>query len=647
LAANLHARVPVDRQVFVKRVRVWLLADGFIAPLNEDNLVEFLPGPPARWRFVASAGDGRMLEVQLLADMLPGANTTVFRFTRPRGIPLFGKELPAEAQVSLSVRVDIEDRNFHAETERNPGSEFHFSTHTRPLADRPGFEFTPASDRQLRVYADSGFYHPEPEWSTGIFHAVEASRGQHSHGDAYSPGWFELPLRPDSHVALVLTAEPGLPSANIVDSFEVTREAEARAIFSRAGLSSEDPFGRQLARAVQAFVVRRENWKTVIAGYPWFLDWGRDSLICARGMLSAGLLEEVEQLLISFGRFAQRGTLPNSIHGEDASNRDTSDAPLWYGIVAEELSQLGGERVLQVKVDGQGRTILGVLEEIALGYRDGTDNGIGMDPASGLIWSPSHFTWMDTNYPAGTPREGYPVEIQVLWIRMLRHLAQLKPKDAANWGELARKAEDSFQKLFWLEERGYYADLLIAARFQPAQLAVKDTALRSNYLFAISLGLVTGERAKRSVEMAARFLVVPGGLRSLAPLPVSPPLPIQLNGRLLNNPDEPYQGKYEGDEDTQRKAAYHNGTVWTWTFPSFCEAVTKAWPECNRAREAARAYLAGSDALLNDGCLGHLPEILDGDAPHAQRGCDAQAWSVTETLRVWKLLNEVAVRPSN
>jgi hypothetical protein len=166
-----------------------------------------------------------------------------------------------------------------------------------------------------------------------------------------------------------------------------------------------------------------------------------------------------------------------------------------------------------------------------------------------------------------------------------------------------------------------------------------DRALRSNYLFAVSLGLVTGSAAQRCVDMAARYLVVPGALRSLAPLPVSPPLPIlAADGRLLNRPSEPYQGRYEGDEDTSRKPAYHNGTAWTWTFPVFCEALARAWQLSPAAVAAARSYLGSLDQLMSAGCLGHLPEILDGDAPHQPRGCDAQAWAVTEALRVWKWL---------
>jgi predicted glycogen debranching enzyme len=388
-------------------------------------------------------------------------------------------------------------------------------------------------------------------------------------------------------------------------------------------------------------VARRDTGRTVIAGYPWFLDWGRDSLICARGLLAAGMVSDVAAELVTFGRFVENGTMPNIIHGDTAGNRDTSDAPLWYGVACAETAERMGETLYETAVDKSGRTVADVLREIAVGYARGTPNGIRMDPVSGLIWSPPHFTWMDTNYPAGTPRQGYPVEIQVLWIRLLRQIHRLGMRPSVDsWENLADRAEESLQKMFWLEDKGYIADLLIANPGQSAAEATVDQALRSNYLFAIAFELFKGPQAQRSVEAAIRYLFVPGAVRTLAPLPVWPPLPIYAgDGRLLNNPREPYWGRYQGDEDTQRKPAYHNGTAWVWLLPTACEALAKAWDKSPAAMAAARAWLASMDKLAMTNCLGQLPEILDGDAPHQARGCDAQAWSVTEALRVWKWLS--------
>ena len=639
LGANLHPTLPVDRHVLAKRVRVWVNADGFITPLDFQNLMAFEAGPPAVWSFVANAGDGRTVEIELRAEMVEGRNTTLFHFSRPTAAHATGKQLPADADVRLTVRVDIEDRSFHAETKRNGGADSHFGANVHLLEaanpkserDPKGFAFTPAADRQLRVFADAGEYHPQPEWCENIAHPVEQSRGQVGSGDAYSPGWFELPMPKGSGVTVTVTAEmdAALDSPWRLESPHVDGSFEA-----------------ELLHAARAFVVRRENGKSLIAGYPWFLDWGRDTFISARGLLAAGMVEEVRQILLVFARFEKDGTLPNTIFGNDASNRDTSDAPLWFGVVCEELAKASesGKRphaLYGTAVDDAGRTIRQVLQSIAEHYIRGTPNGIRMDADSALIWSPSHFTWMDTSYPAGTPREGYPVEIQALWIRLLRQLARIsEPAEQKKWKDLAARALKSVETLFWLEKKGWYADALLAGKDGVAREATASDALRSNCLFLVSLGLVSGERARRCVAAALRYLVVPGGLRSLAPLPVDVPLPVYANGGgLLNDPLHPYWPRYEGDEDTRRKPAYHNGTAWTWTFPVFCEALARAWDFSPEAVAAARAYLGSAERLMGQGCLGQIPEILDGDAPHTQRGCDAQAWGVTECLRVWKLLS--------
>jgi starch synthase (maltosyl-transferring) len=647
LGANLHARVPVDRHIFAKRARVWINADGFITPLDVGCLHDFEAGPPAHWRFVANAGDGRSVEVHLVADLLPDRNTVVLQFTRPAGeTPPFGQPLPPTASVRLTLRVDIEDRNFHHTTQRNGGSEHHLQSHCHALTGAVGFAFTPTADRQLRVTSDVGRYHPAGEWMQGIGHPVEASRGMDGSGDAYSPGWFDLPLPVGGSATLTVDAELDriLPVSG--RGFVSDRLGQREAAWKRAEIEESDTFGRELVDAAQAFVVRRDATRTVIAGYPWFLDWGRDSLIAARGLLAAGMHSEVQELLLTFARFEQQGTLPNSIHGEDASNRDTTDAPLWFGVVCEELeAALGtqGSTLYDTVVDTQGRRLLEVLRSIASGYLAGAPNGIHVDHASGLVWSPGHFTWMDTNHPAGTPREGYPVEIQTLWIRLLRLLARLgaAPWDGRgeSWADLARRTEKSFHSYFWLEASGWPADVLLAPRGQGARTAPPSDALRSNALLPVAMGLISGEAARRTVAAAARHLVIPGALRSLAPLAVAPPLPIRSHGgQLLNDPDHPYWGRYEGDEDTRRKPAYHNGTAWTWTFPTFCEALVQAYPGDAGAQAAARAYLGSMAGLLGEGCVGQIPEILDGDAPHTARGCDAQAWGVTEALRVWRRL---------
>jgi len=506
------------------------------------------------------------------------------------------------------VRVDCEDRDFHQETTRSPEAETHFREACTPHPD--GFELAPEEDRRLRVHLSGARFHPEEEWCERIPHPFEATRGQRDHGDAWSPGWFQADLDVDDEAVLTCALD---------EDGELPPPPEPTA-------TDDDDFAARLRRACAAFLVRRGAGRTVIAGYPWFLDWGRDTLICARGLLAAGWHDEVRDILRVFGRFEDRGTLPNCLMGDDASNRETSDAPLWFAVVCDEYARATGDDLAAIEVDGGGRDLLAVCRSIRDGHRAGTPVGVRVDPASDLVWSPSHFTWMDTDHPAGTPREGFPIEIQALWWRLLRCCGD---RDAAE------RVRATIAERYATGD-GWLADGLLADAGTAAADAVPDRSLRSNALLAIALGAVDGAPARATCRAAERHLVVPGALRSLAPLPVDPPLEIRDHrGRLLGDPEHPYRGRYEGDEDTRRKPAYHNGTAWTWPFPNFCEALVRAWPDDPRARHAARAWLRSMEPLLDAGCAGHLPEICDGDAPHAQRGCDAQAWGATEALRVW------------
>jgi glycogen debranching enzyme len=243
---------------------------------------------------------------------------------------------------------------------------------------------------------------------------------------------------------------------------------------------------------------------------------------------------------------------------------------------------------------------------------------------------------MDTNHPAGTPRQGYPIELQALWYAASDLLATVDP-DNTRWRKIASQVKNSIKKYYYLPDEGYLADCLHAEPGQPAAEAQADDALRPNQLLAVTLQTIDDSVIKQSIVAACEQLLVPGAIRSLADRSVQRPLPIYHNGQLLNDPNDPYQGTYQGDEDTQRKPAYHNGTAWTWPFPLFCEAYAMAWGQ--KGRQIARAYLSSSVELATNGCIGHIPEILDGSAPHQHRGCDAQAWGVSEWVRVWEILS--------
>jgi glycogen debranching enzyme len=268
-----------------------------------------------------------------------------------------------------------------------------------------------------------------------------------------------------------------------------------------------------------------------------------------------------------------------------------------------------------------------------------------MDGESGLVFSPSHFTWMDTNFPAGTPRQGYPIEIQALWHASLAFLAELEP--GGRWAGLAELVRNSIAGYFTLNKAAldsgspasrpvYLSDCLHAAPGQPARAAAADDALRPNQLLAITLGAVEDKLLRRNILATCEELLVPGAIRTLADRLTSYPLPVENRGRLLNDPHRPYWGAYKGDEDTRRKPAYHNGTAWTWLFPSYCEALFLTYGR--PARDRALAILSSSTELINQTCIGHVPEIADGNSPHLPRGCGAQAWSASELCRALAIL---------
>lgn len=627
LAANLDPFVPVDRWMLFARCRGWLVYQGFSQELGVAVLDAFGVDDRggAHWRFLLPCGQGAHVHFSITAAMIQERNAVRLAFHRHRSA---GRKalLEDDETVRLILRPDIEDRSFHDTTKAYTGPETRFPEAVTPRPD--GFVFAPAVDRRLSVSLSGGTYFPDPEWQYMVYRANEAARGMDPHSDLFSPGYLVAEMAGGDTVWLTADAGGADPSAAAappagVDPF--LRTAAARI-----------PPSRVLRAALDHFLVRRDAERTVIAGYPWFLDWGRDALIVLRCLVQIGRFEEARDVLLQFCRFERGGTVPNMIRGGDTGNRDTSDAPLWLVVVCGELLQgPGGEGFLDETVEG--RSVRQVIAGIGRALTSGTDNGIRVDPDSGLVYSPSHYTWMDTDHPPGTPRQGYPVEIQALWHRALEVLARIDaPGRRKGWKTLAGRVSASIRSHFFLEDTGYLADCLCAGPGVPAADAEPDDALRCNQLLAVSLGAVTEPDTVRRVLDACQCLLVPGAIRSLADRPVRRPLEIRHGGRLLNDPRRPYQGRYEGDEDTRRKPAYHNGTAWTWPFPAFCEAWARVYGEAGR--KTALAWLASGVHLLETGCLGQVPEILDGDHPHRQRGCDAQAWGVSELLRVWEKL---------
>lgn len=618
LAANLDPSQPTDPHVMLTRCRVWIVNQGYWQEMNFDFTENFARAEDrsALWTFRLPCGRGRFVNFAVKLEMIDGENSIRLTFRRR----LSGSRREAQPEnlpVDVIVRPDIEDRRCHEKTKAYQGPE---KLWPRAVDTRSnGFLFVPHDDRKLDLESSEGSFTLEPEWTYMVPHPLDGERGLDDCSDLFSPGYFKFGIHGGQTVTICASVNSSA-KANLDSSMEEPPAYPPRGMQEIARESMRD------------FVVDRNGLKTVIAGYPWFLDWGRDTLICLRGMIAAGMLEEAGKILRQFAAYESNGTLPNVIYGADASNRDTSDAPLWFIVaVCDHATAAGNEELLDTSCNG--RTVRDVVVSIIQSYISGTGNGIAMDDESCLVFSPRHFTWMDTNYPAGTPREGYPVEIQALWYASLRFAAAVAGRD--DFRDLAERAKSSVVRYFW--ERRYpatrwLADCLHAKPGESAGQARPDDALRPNQLLAVTLGAVDDATLMKEIISSCAELAVPGAMRSLADRHVEYPIPVRHSGQLLNDPRRPYWPFYSGDEDTRRKPAYHNGTAWSWLFPSYCEAIGMCYGP--GASSLVRGLLGSFARVIEEDCLGHVPEILDGDRPHRAKGCGAQAWGATELYRI-------------
>jgi predicted glycogen debranching enzyme len=370
----------------------------------------------------------------------------------------------------------------------------------------------------------------------------------------------------------------------------------------------------QLVLAADQFIVRRAapedpDGLTVMAGYHWFGDWGRDTMIALPGLtLTTGRPEAARSILTTFARFVDRGMLPNRFpDAGEAPEYNTVDATLWYFEAIRAYHEATGD-------DGLLKELFGVLEAIIAAHREGTRYGIRVDPADGLLASGEpgvQLTWMDARVGdwVVTPRTGKAVEINALWYNALRAMAAFAARldrPASEYRRLAERVAAGFER-FWHEPGGYCHDVIDSP-------AGDDPTLRPNQILAVSLpeSPLPPARQRTVVDAVASRLLTSYGLRSLAP-------------------DHPhYRGRYGGDQWT-RDGAYHQGTVWAWLLGPFALAHFRV----HRDTEAARSFLLPLADHLGDYGVGSIAEIFDGDAPFRPAGCIAQAWSVAETLRAW------------
>jgi len=629
LAANLHPDYPVDRHIMLTRCRAWVLYQGYSTPLSHKYMLHFrqCADSSGEWLFKLPTGLGKSVLIQANIRMITNKNVVVLTFVRKETNE--NCYLASSIPIKLIIRPDVEDRSFHEVTKASLGPEQTWAGAVKKIEN--GFEFAPQQERCLHLETSKGEFFIENEWQYNVHRPLEDTRGLEAYSDLFSPGYFSINLKEKEKITLlaqILTKD---------DTQLYKQKNEMKKIVKQ---TNKLPMLEALKNSMQHYIVKRDDLKTVIAGYPWFLDWGRDTFICARGMIAAGMTDDVLKILQQFAKYEKNGTIPNMICGDDDGNRDTSDAPLWFFVVCADLIRKYGNNKFLKKQNGK-RSLLNVLESIAEGYIIGSDNGVYMDAQSGLIFSPAHFTWMDTNYPASTPRQGYPIEIQALWYAALNLLDETSAN--SRWKKLKIMVKKSINKYFYLPDNEYYSDCLHANKGQSPEQAVADDALRCNQLFVLSLTNVADTKIAENVLAVCEELIVPGAIRTLADKPVKIPLPIKKDQQNLNDPYNPYWHNYLGDEDTRRKPAYHNGTAWAWVFPTFTEAWLKTYGK--DSKKTVKAWLQSCHKMLHTGSISQLPEIVDADAPHAARGCDAQAWSVTEFYRVLRMVTDNDKQP--
>jgi predicted glycogen debranching enzyme len=584
-------RPPGDRAMLVNGVVAWadtprgsfaLSADRYLPdvthPDGASRIARFEIEPWPRWTF----------------DL--GPSSIVFEIVAVHGLPavvLRWQPTGAEA-ISLRVRPLLSCRDPHALARENSDLRFAAEIDGGQIVWRP-YEGAPAI-----VCAHNGEYAHAPDWYRNFLYTEERARGLDHVEDLASPGELRFSLGAPASIVFACESEEALEALDDDDlSWLIEGERARRAAFPT-----------RLHRAAGAYVVARGSGRTIVAGYPWFGDWGRDTFIAMRGLCFAtGRWDVARDILLEWSGAVSEGMLPNRFADRgDTPEYNSVDASLLYVIAAGEYLERETDHAVRVRL---GRAILAILE----GYRRGTRFGIraGDDGMLRAGEPGVQLTWMDAK--AGdwvvTPRIGKPVEVQALWINALDVGARFAPALAA----LADRGAESFVARFWDDARGHLYDVVDVDHREGAV----DASFRPNQIFAAGGSkrmLLPLEAARRVVDAVEARLWTPLGLRSLAP-------------------GEPsYAPAYEGGV-RERDGAYHRGTVWPWLIGPFTDAWIRTHGDDEDARRLARErFVEPLLEHLDRAGVDHVSEIADGDPPHRPRGCPFQAWSVGELLRL-------------
>ncbi|HUS09173.1 MAG TPA: amylo-alpha-1,6-glucosidase [Pyrinomonadaceae bacterium] len=595
---------PVGRLVLLSKLEETLIIDGRRYELSANQY----PGAVHPEGFKYQTGfrldpfpvftyevEGMRLEKRVF--MVQGENTTVVQYEV--SVPPEGR---TAVPIVLKVRPLIAFRDYHSTTHENGALNSNVETQDglttiKPYSDLPALYFA-HDTAQIDV---NGF------WYRNFQYAVEQERGLDFAEDLFSPCAFTFDLNASAKISIIASTERcAVANADAYGKAEIERKN------SLGGKLPTDQLPGTLAAATDQFIVARERCKTVIAGYHWFADWGRDTMIALPGLtLATGHAEIAKSILAEFAAHVDQGMLPNRFpDAGETPEYNTVDATLWFFEAVRSLLQYTND------FEFVRANLYAVLTDIIDWHVRGTRYQIHVDK-DGLLYSGEpgvQLTWMDAKVGdwVVTPRHGKPVEIQALWYNALRVMEQLAAKfeDAKSkkkYAAMADKARSSFNKIFWNEEAGCLYDLVNGDD--------RDASIRPNQVFATSLAnsMVSTARAKNILRIVERELLTPRGLRTLSPN------------------DSRYIGRYEGDSRS-RDGSYHQGTVWPWLMGSYITAYSKTFGE-RAGHKFATEWLKNFHDHLREACLGQVSEIFDGDHPHTPRGCVAQAWSVAELLR--------------
>lgn len=477
-------------------------------------------------------------------------------------------------------------------------------------------------DKNRRIYLECAEGRPvlmDSCYFYNMDYPYEHERGLNGTEDHYIPGYYEIELSPGEERTITLVCSAGEKISSLDGEAMIAQEISRQKALLEKGppvkISRTDPFLDQLLLAADKFIVHRQstNAKTVIAGYPWFTDWGRDTMIAMPGLtLATGRFEDAREILFTFARYEKDGLIPNVFpDGEGEPAYNTVDAALWYFEAVYGYLQATGD-LLFVK-----ERLLPVLEKIIQGYKKGTAFQIGMQKDSLIAAGneDTQLTWMDAKAGSWvvTPRHGKAVEINALWYNALRVMAEVSDRcggDGSQYLKLAEKVKKSFVKVFW--------NARAKCLYDTVNEQGSDEKIRPNQILAVSLSfpVLDGEMAKSVLDTVHQQLYTALGLRT------------------LNKNDPQYRGIYVGDQYA-RDGAYHQGTVWTWPLGRFITAYARVYRDDPGLKKQLEAFFLPFQDHLRDACIGSISEIFDGDEPLLPKGCCAQAWSVSEILRAY------------